>query len=70
MMRFDDLIKPPAKKQKPLTYTESLQAKLKQELSVKPKPKFTAVEWAIMEGGGSVEESDQGFKNESTRVYY
>jgi hypothetical protein len=55
-MRFDDLIKKPAKPQKPLTYTESLQAKLDAEMSAKPTPKFTAVEWAIMEGGGSLEE--------------
>jgi hypothetical protein len=54
-MRFNDLIKRPAKPQRPLTYTESLQAKLRQELSVKPSPKFTALEWAIMEGGGSLE---------------
>jgi hypothetical protein len=56
-MRFDDLIKKPAKPQKPLTYTESLQAKLDAEMSAKPTPKFTAVEWAIMEGGGSLEEA-------------
>lgn len=54
-MRFNDLIKRPAKPQRPLTYTESLQAKLRQELSVKPAPKFTALEWAVMEGGGSLE---------------
>jgi hypothetical protein len=57
-MRFNDLIKRPAKLQRPLTYTESLQAKLRQELSVKPTPKFTALEWAIMEGGGSLEEAE------------
>lgn len=56
-MRFDDLIKKPAKPQKPLSYTESLQAKLKQEMAAKPTPKFTALEWAIMEGGGSLEET-------------
>jgi hypothetical protein len=56
-MRFDDLIKKPAKPQKPLTYTESLQAKLDAEMSSKPAPKFTAVEWAIMEGGSSLEEA-------------
>lgn len=61
-MRFDDLIKPPAKKQKPLTYTESLEFKLKQELAAKPVPKYTSLEWAIMEGGGSLEESNQGNK--------
>jgi hypothetical protein len=57
-MRFNDLIKKPAKPQKPLTYTESLQAKLDAEMSAKPAPKFTAVEWAIMEGGGSLEEAE------------
>jgi hypothetical protein len=56
-MRFDDLIKKPAKPQRPLTYTESLQAKLDTEMSAKPTPKFTALEWAIMEGGGSLEEN-------------
>ena len=61
-MRFDDLIKHPAKKQKPLTYTESLESKLKAQMSTKLEPKFTALQWAIMEGGGSVEESDQGSK--------
>jgi hypothetical protein len=55
-MRFDDLIKKPAKPQKPLTYTESLQAKLNSEMSKKSTSKFTAVEWAIMEGGGSLED--------------
>jgi hypothetical protein len=55
-MRFDDLIKQPAKPQKPLSYTESLQAKLKDSMASAPMPKFTAMEWAIMEGGGSLEE--------------
>jgi hypothetical protein len=54
-MRFNDLTKRPAKLQRPLTYTESLQAKLKQELAVKPLPKFTSLEWATMEGRGSLE---------------
>lgn len=54
-MRFDDLIKRPAKVQRPLTYTESLQAKLKKEMAVKPAPKFTALEYAAMEGGHSIE---------------
>jgi hypothetical protein len=54
-MRFDDLIKQPAKPQKPLSYTESLEAKLKDSMESKPTPKFTALEWAIMEGGGSLE---------------
>jgi hypothetical protein len=57
-MRFDDLIKKPAKPQRPLTYTESLQAKLNVEMSIKPAPKFTALEWAIMEGGGSLDEAE------------
>ena len=57
-MRFDDLIRRPAKKQKPLNYTESLQAKLASEMAVKPAPKFTALEWSIMEGGGSLEEAE------------
>jgi hypothetical protein len=56
-MRFDDLTRKPAKPQKTLTYTESLQAKLDVEMSAKPTPKFTALEWAIMEGGGNLEES-------------
>ena len=56
-MRFDDLIKKPAKPQKPLTYTESLQAKLDAEMSTKPAPKFTALEYAMMEGGHSLEET-------------
>lgn len=55
-MRFDDLTKRPDKPQRPLTYTESLQAKLNSQLATKPAPKFTAVEWAIMEGGGSLPE--------------
>ena len=54
-MRFDDLIKRPAKPQRPLTYTESLQAKLDASMATKPAPKFTALEWSIMEGGGSLE---------------
>ena len=62
-MRFDDLIKKPAKPQKQLTYTESLQAKLDAEMSSKPTHKFTALEWAIMEGGGSLEENFADGKN-------
>jgi len=54
-MRFDDLIKKPAAPQKPLSYTESLQAKLNASMESKPTPKFTALEWSIMEGGGSLE---------------
>lgn len=57
-MRFNDLIKRPAKPQRPQTYTESLRAKLADQMAVKPAPKFTAVEWAIMEGGGSLEEAE------------
>lgn len=57
-MRFDDLIKKPAKPQRPLTYTESLQAKLKQELAVKPTPRYTSLEWAIMEGGNSLDKNE------------
>jgi hypothetical protein len=54
-MRFNDLIKQPAQPQKPLSYTESLQAKLNASMANKPTPKFTALEWAVMEGGGSLE---------------
>jgi len=54
-MRFDDLIKRPAKPKCPLTYTESLQAKLDSQMAVKPAPKFTALEYAMMEGGHSIE---------------
>lgn len=54
-MRFDDLIKKPAKPQRPLSYTESLQAKLIASMAPTTTPKFTALEWAIMEGGGSLE---------------
>jgi hypothetical protein len=56
-MRFDDLINNPPKPERKLTYTESLQARLDQEMAKKPTPKFTALEWAIMEGGGSLEEN-------------
>ena len=54
-MRFDDLIKKSAKPQKPLTYTESLESKLKAQMAEKPEPKFTALQWAIMEGGNSLD---------------
>lgn len=54
-MRFDDFIRRPAKSQRSLTYTESLQAKLDAQMTKQPMPKFTALEWAIMEGGGSLE---------------
>ena len=56
-MRFNDLTKRPAKQQKLLTYTESLQAKLDAQMAVTPAPKFTALEYAMMEGGHSLEES-------------
>ena len=42
-MRFDDLIKKSAKPQKPLTYTESLQAKLDAKLSSKSTIEETAI---------------------------
>jgi predicted chitinase len=54
-MRFDDLIKQPSR---PLTYTESLQAKLAASLAVKHIRKFTEMEIAIMEGGGSLDEAE------------
>ena len=54
-MRFDDFTKRPVQPQSPLTYTESLQAKLDAQMAVKPAPKFTALEYAMMEGGHSVE---------------
>ena len=43
-MRFDDLINRPVKKQRPLTYTESLQARLKTELAVKTLSKYTCLQ--------------------------
>jgi len=52
-MRAEDFKTP--KKVKPLTYTESLQAKLDAQLAIKPAPKFTALEYAMMEGGHSLE---------------
>lgn len=63
-MRFNDLITR-STKPKPLSYTASLESKLKEEMAIKPSPKFTALEWAIMEGGGSVEEA-QNFNNKKT----
>jgi hypothetical protein len=56
-MRFDDLIKRPSQPKRPLTYTESLQAKLDAQMAVKPAPKFTALEYAMMEGGHSLDET-------------
>jgi hypothetical protein len=57
-MRFDDLIKKPAKPQRTQNYNEILEAKLQAQMATKPVPKFTALEWAIMEGGGSLEEAE------------
>jgi hypothetical protein len=54
-MRFDDLIKQPAKPQRPLTYQESLEVKLKAKMATKPAPKFTPLEYAMMEGGHSLD---------------
>ena len=54
-MRFEDLTKRPIC---PLTYTESLQAKLAAQMATKPVRKFTPLEIAIMEGGGSLEEAE------------
>ena len=54
-MRATDLIfskTPPAK---PLTYTETLEQRLTAERIKSPAPKFTALEWAAMEGGHSLE---------------
>lgn len=56
-MRLEDLIKRPAKPQRPQTYTESLESKLKLHMAKQPAPKFTALEWAAMEGGHSLEET-------------
>jgi hypothetical protein len=38
-----------------LTYIQQLNAKLKEEMLIKPPPKFTSLEWSIMQGGGSLE---------------
>jgi hypothetical protein len=54
-MRFDDLIKQPAKVQRPLTYQENLEVKLKAHMATKPAPKFTPLEYAMMEGGHSLD---------------
>jgi hypothetical protein len=54
-MRFDDLTRRPAQPQRPQTYKESLEAKLKQAMATKPAPKFTPLEYAMMEGGHSLE---------------
>jgi hypothetical protein len=45
-----------AESKRPLTYAEELNSKLRDQLTKKPAPKFTAVEWSIMEGGGSLEQ--------------
>jgi hypothetical protein len=54
-MRFDDLIKKPAKPQRPLTYNESLEVKLKAQLSTKTASKFTPIEYAMIEDGHRLE---------------
>lgn len=54
-MRASDLTTKKKVPAKLPTYMESLQARLDSQLAVKPSPKFTALEWAIMEGGGSLE---------------
>jgi hypothetical protein len=54
-MRFDDLIKKPAQPQRPLTYKESLEAKLQAQMAKKPQHTFTPLEYAMMEGGHSLE---------------
>lgn len=54
-MRFDDLIKKPAPPQRTQTYKESLESKLKAQMAKKPVPKFTPLEYAMMEGGHSLE---------------
>lgn len=38
------------------SYSEMLEVRLKEELSKKYPRKFTPIEWAIMEGGGSLEQ--------------
>lgn len=55
-MRIHDITAAPQRPKKPLSYTESLESKLKDQLAVKPAPKYTALEWACMEGGHSVDE--------------
>ena len=54
-MRFDDLIKKPAKPHQPLTYQESLQAKLDAHMIVKPIPKFKTLKYSTTEGRQSLE---------------
>ena len=54
-MRLDDLIKHPAKPQRPLSYQEILEAKLKAQMATKPAPRFTPLEYAMMEGGHSLD---------------
>ena len=46
--------KPVIAESRELTYTEQLSVKLNEQLEKKPTPKFTAMEWSIMEGGGSL----------------
>lgn len=54
-MRFTDLLHSNKQPEKPLTYAETLEQRLATELTKSPAPKFTALEWAAMEGGHSVE---------------
>ena len=65
-MRLTDLTSKP---KKPLSYTESLENKLAEARAVKSAPKFTALEWAIMEGGGSLEEPvvEHSFRTKTKR---
>jgi predicted chitinase len=59
-MRIHDITARPKTPDTPLSYTESLESKLRAQLSEKPAPKYTALEWACMEGGHSI---DEGFKD-------
>lgn len=63
-MRASDL-EPVKINLKKLTYTEHLEHQFNLcKAQVKPIPKFTALEWATMEGGHSVEESlEEGWKD-------
>jgi predicted chitinase len=55
-MRFNELVNKTTPPSPALSYTESLEVKLKAHLAEKPAPKFTALEWACMEGGNSLDE--------------
>lgn len=46
--------KPVIAESRELTYTEKLNQQLSEQLVKNPPPKFTAMEWSIMEGGGSL----------------